>query len=253
MAYTPRILIWDAEVTPTLAWVYDMYDTNVVRKEQEWFFQSFSYKWLGLKPVTKALPDFPGYEPRKHDDELLVRELHAVLSQADVLMGHNVDRFDIRKANARFIYHGLDPIETWKTVDTLKVARSRFAFSGNSLDSLCEFLGLGNKLYHHSDLWYRCYEGDMKAWSLMKRYNAQDVLLTEKLYLRLRPWIRNHPNLNLLTGEELCPACQSARCIKNGTYLMLSGMVMQKYQCLECLFNYRRPEPERMPRVLTRT
>lgn len=234
----PKVLSWDAEVTPTLAWIYEPYETNMVRQEGEWFFQSYSYKWLHEKRThVFALPDFKGYKPRIHNDYALVKSLHDLLSQADILIGHNIDKFDIRKANTRFIKHGLDPIPLWKSVDTLKIARKHFYFMGNSLDALCGFFGLGQKKHHHSDLWYRCYNGDKKAWKEMKEYNAQDVILGEKLYLKLRPWIKNHPNMNILLGStSKCPFCGSDKTHKCGTEFRktLSPSLVQRYRCLDC-------------------
>lgn len=32
-----------------------------------------------------------------------------------------------------------------------------------------------------------------------------DIL--EKVYLKLRPWIKNHPNINVMEDKEVCPYC----------------------------------------------
>ena len=44
----------------------------------------------------------------------------------------------------------------------------------------------------------------------MEEYNIQDVQLTEALYLEMRPWIKNHPNLSIdslatgiVTGKQI--------------------------------------------------
>src|SRR5690606_21290611 len=63
------------------------------------------------------------------------------------------------------------------------------------------------------ELWKGCMDGDPKAWEKMRRYNTTDVKITEKLYDRLRPWIKGHPHLGLWTepngdGESwACPQC----------------------------------------------
>jgi hypothetical protein len=49
----------------------------------------------------------------------------------------------------------------------------------------------------------------------MERYNKQDVRLTEKVYKKLRPFIKNHPHLG--TGNsDACPACGSLNVQKRG-------------------------------------
>src|SRR5690606_29941046 len=42
-----------------------------------------------------------------------------------------------------------------------------------------------------------CLNGDPDAWALMEDYNRQDVVLTEQVADALRPYIKDHPNLNL--------------------------------------------------------
>ncbi len=42
---------------------------------------------------------------------------------------------------------------------------------------------------------------DPAAWKVMEKYNKQDVLLLEKVYDRLLPWIKSHPNHHLFNGH----------------------------------------------------
>ena len=129
-----RILIFDLENSPSLGWFYDSRkENNIVAIQEEWFLLSFAYRWLDEnKTHVYALPDFKRYKKDKKDDEQLVHKLHEVLSQADMLIAHNLDNFDLKKANARFLIHGLDPIPYNKNLDTLKVARRNFKFNSNS-------------------------------------------------------------------------------------------------------------------------
>ena len=81
------------------------------------------------------------------------------------------------------------------------------------LDYVAGALGLGHKRAHEGfTLWTSCIAGDEKAWDRMRRYNIQDVRLTEKLYDRILPWIPNHPHMGLYTdGGHCCPTCGSRR------------------------------------------
>jgi DNA polymerase elongation subunit (family B) len=235
---TTRILLFDLENSPSLGYFYDRYaDNPIVATVEEWFLLSFAFKWLGEKEThVYGLPDFPRYKEDKKDDEQLVRKLHEVLTSADVLIAHNLDNFDLKKANARFLVHGLEPIPYGKNIDTLKIARQKFKFNSNKLDDLGKILGVGRKLAHTGiHLWLACIKGEKKAWKEMKAYNAQDVVLLEKIYLRLRPWSTNHPNVNWKTRRsDACPKCGSTRLMKRGYAYAATGYY-ERYQCLNCL------------------
>src|ERR1019366_3081154 len=118
----------------------------------------FAVKWSHEKQVrTYALPDYPGYKRDKESDKALVKELWRMMNDADIIIAHNGDGFDIKKSNARFIIHGLLPPATYKTIDTLKIARRHFKFGSNKLNDLGVTLGLGKKLPHTgAHLWFGC-------------------------------------------------------------------------------------------------
>src|ERR1700719_3656227 len=110
---------------------------------------SFAYKIAGEKKVhTRCLADYPGYKKNTEDDKALVTDLWTIFDQADIQIGHNADKFDIKKSNARFLMHKLNPPSPYKTVDTLKIARRAFKLDSNKLDDLGYYLGLGRKLPH---------------------------------------------------------------------------------------------------------
>jgi hypothetical protein len=199
---------------------------------------SFAWKWLGEKRThVLALDDFPGYKRDPENDKKLVKELHRLFDEADVTIGHNGDQFDRRKANARFVANGLLPPSPYRTVDTLKVARRHFMFSSNKLDDLGQVLGVGRKAATGGwRTWRGCMAGDPAAWATMKKYNRQDVDLLEQVYLRLLPWMENHPNMALLSGRpDACPKCGAAgQMVSRGTLLRARSMVYARYQCRAC-------------------
>ena len=232
----PRVAFVDIETAPSLGFYFDKWkEGNIIATQAEWYMLSFAYKWQGERRVTtRALPDYPGFNKRKDDDRDLVKDLHRVFDEADVIIAHNGDRFDIRKSNARFIEHGLEPPAPYKTVDTLKLAKRHFKFDSNRLDALGQSLGVGRKLPHTGvHLWLGCMHGDQKSWRIMRRYNARDVELLERVYERLKPWATNHPNLNLYSGRSACPTCQSTRIKARGLNYGKS-VARQRWQCLDC-------------------
>lgn len=237
MSTTPKILLFDIENAPALGYFYDMYkEGNIVEVLETPYMLSFAYKWLGEGRVhSKALPDYPGYEEDRKNDEKLVADLATILDQADLIVAHNGDRFDLRMTNTRLITHCLPPIAPNKTIDTLKIARAKFKFLSNRLDDLGNFLNVGRKIPHiGKKLWLDCMNGDLKAWKQMRQYNAQDVVLLERVYLRLRPYASNHPNVNYFTRAlDACPKCGSTILEKRGFSYNARGEA-QRYFCLSC-------------------
>ena len=199
---------------------------------------SIAYKWLGEETVhCLTLPDFLGYRKYKAtDDKPLIEAFLKVMNQADILIGHNGDNFDFKKFQARLLKYDLDPPKPLKMIDTLKAARRVAKFPSNKLDDLGNILGIGRKLPHTGKLlWFQCMAGEEKAWRLMKRYNKQDVVLLERVYLKLRPFIPNHPNVSLLTRKtHCCPFCQSERYKETGRYSYTRTRESPIYQCSEC-------------------
>ena len=232
-ANSSKIVFVDIETAPSLGYVWGKWEQNVIEFKQDWYMLSFSYKYFGDKKIyTRCLADYPGYKAGSENDEKLVSDLWKVFDEADILIGHNADKFDIKKTNTRFISHGMPPPSPYKTVDTLKIARKAFKFDSNKLDELGRYLGLGRKLAHTGfHLWLGCMHGDSKSWKVMKQYNEQDVVLLEKVYLLMRPWASTHPNVN--KGEAACPKCGSVNVQKRGfSYTLLRQK--QRYQCLSC-------------------
>lgn len=230
----PRILSLDIETFPNLAYVWGVYEQNALSVKTHSIICCFSVKWLHGKQTTMALPDYRGYRAGRDDDAKLVRELWALLDEADIVVAQNGDKFDIKKMNTRFIKHGLRPPSPYKTVDTLKVAHRIFGFDSNKLNDLCSYLGIGQKFHTGGfSLWQGCMAGDEQAWRKMRLYNAQDVRLLEKLYLRFLPWIGSHPNRSLYTGISACPKCGSTK-IQGRGMSRNATTVYQRFQCMAC-------------------
>jgi len=233
---TAKILLFDIETAPNLAYVWGKYEQNVIDYQHEWYMLTFAYKWYGEKKVHgRALPDYRGYKKGSMDDKKLVSELRDLFDEADIIVGHNGDQFDIKKSNARFLVHGLPPPSPYKTVDTKKVAKKYFNFNSNKLDDLGQHLGLGRKEKHEGfELWLGCMRGDPKSWAHMLKYNKQDVNLLESVYETMKPWMTNHPNLAAIAGKECaCPNCEGGNLQRRGFNYTRTGK-FQRYSCLDC-------------------
>ncbi len=231
-----KILLFDIETSPNLSYVWGKWEQNVLSVKEHWYLISFCAKWLDKKQIMDySLPDYSGYRKDRTNDKQLVKDLWELFNEADIIIAHNGDEFDIKKANALFIKHGLRPPSPYKTIDTKKVAKRYFKFDSNSLDDLGNYLGLGRKLKHTGfDLWLGCMAGDKRSWDLMVRYNKEDVALLERVYLHMLPWMTTHPNLNLFGGTlESCPNCNSDSLVRRG-FGVTRTTKYQRLQCSNC-------------------
>jgi len=231
-----KILYYDIETAPNMSYVWGQYEQNVIEHEREWYMLCVSYRWEGEKSTkVTSLVDFPAeYKKDPENDYHVVKKLWELLDEADIVVAHNGDRFDMRKANARFVAHGLGPISPVKQIDTLKVAKRYFMFNSNKLDHLGQHLGLGRKVATGGfETWAGCMRGDMKFWKLMVKYAKQDVDLLRNVYMKLRPWMTNHPNLNVYDGGSNCPTCGSSNLQRRGQrYTQVA--TYQQWYCNDC-------------------
>lgn len=226
----PRILVYDIETSPNLAYVWGKYEQNVIEYVKEWEILSVSWKWLGDKnPHVKTQSNY-----RSIGDLGLCKTILELFNKADIVVAHNGDKFDQKKVRARLVYWDLEPPAPFVSIDTCKVAKKYFKFNSNKLDDLGEHLGLGRKTRHSGfSMWVGCMAGNKKSWAEMAKYNKQDVVLLEKVYLRMKPWMDNHPSVALLEGHTGCPNCGGTSCIKKGLRAT-HRTLKQQWVCKDC-------------------
>lgn len=230
----PKILILDVETFPNTAYVWRFFKENVGAKQVIDYstLASFAYKWLGDQATF--------YEDTQNQSEAeLVRHLLNVLDSADIVVAHNGAKFDLPTIQGRALVLGLKPPSPYKIVDTLLVARYEFNFPANSLEHLAIILGLQKKGGHEKfpgfELWDQCMKGNPEAWEEMRVYNIQDVITLEEIYLKMRPFMKRHPNVAVYeeVDKVLCPKCGSAHIQWRG-YITTNVYKYKKFQCQTC-------------------
>lgn len=228
-----KILILDIETRPILGWVWGIWKQNIAPTSQikeDWEIITWAAKWHGEEYTYYATT-----EGQNGDAEAL-EQLWTLLDEADIVIAHNGDKFDIPKINARFLENGMQPPSPYKSIDTLKVCKRNFRLTSNRLDYVAKVLGYGGKIETGGmDLWIRCLEGDKAAWKQMLIYNIHDVQLLEWVYETVRPWIHNHPNVALYNEDEatVCTACGSSHIHYRGFAYTPVGKY-QRYVCTDC-------------------
>jgi len=232
-----RLLNLDIETAPHLAAVWGLYDQNVALNQlmKPGYTLCWAAKWHGEKKIY--------FDSILSGEKKMVKGIHGLMCQADAICHYNGLKFDIPTLNKEFLMLGMNPPSPSMQIDLLRVARSRFKLASNKLDYVAQQLGLGKKVDHKGmELWLQCMSKDKAAWKIMERYNKQDVVLLEKVYDRLLPWIKNHPNLSLLSDKPACPNCGSKNSHQRGTAIVSTGEY-QRYQCAGCGTWYRGTEP----------
>jgi hypothetical protein len=232
----PKILLLDIETSPNLGWTWGKYQQDIIRFNKEWFILCWSVKWLGKpKIITRALPDYSLYGKDPENDMKLMLDLWDLIDEADVVVAHNGDEFDIKKINSRFAFHGITPPSPVKSVDTLKMARKYFGFTSNKLEDLVKSLAIGKDKLETGgfDLWLKCLGGNVEAWKRMIQYNKRDVELLEEVYLKLKPWDITHPNYGVYQGERVCPRCGSDNLHSRG-YYRTNTLTYNRFCCNDC-------------------
>lgn len=226
-----NILLLDAETAPNTAFVWGLFKQNISPDHllETSYVMCWSAKWYGQERVhfdsVKKTPD------RK----VMLSKLHTMMDRADAIVHYNGKKFDIPVLNKEFAKLGMGPPSPAKDIDLLEVCKRRFRFESNKLDAVAQQLELGSKVKHSGfQLWVDCMNLKPAAWKEMEAYNRQDVVLLEKLYKRLLPWIDKHPNHGAFEDARVCTNCGEEENVQRRGYQVTQMMKYPRYQCQAC-------------------
>ena len=234
----PKILFYDIETSQLNSSHWALFNQNIQTRSitTEGHIICISYKWLHEKKVHTLSLDF---DKSTIDDYDICKGIKKVFKEADLIVGHNADKFDFKKIMARWVYHNINPLPPILSVDTLKEARKAFKFTSNKLDYIAQYLKVGAKLETGGlFLWEECAKGNKKALQKMVKYCEVDVKILESVFLRIRPFIRNFPNLYTDSDRVSCTSCGSYKKIKRNLRRTKAGLLRQQYKCKECKSHY---------------
>lgn len=221
-----KILVLDIETRPALAYVWRTFKENVGYEQvvEPGGMICFAAKFVGN-------PEIHFYSNWTHSHHEMVAAAHALLEEADAVVTYNGDKFDLPKLHGEFILDGLNPPAPVTSIDVVKTIR-KLGLLMNRLAFIGPLLRVGQKVKHEGfELWAKVLEGDEKAREKMQKYNIQDVVLLEKLYKKVRPYIKNHPHLG--TEKRECGACGSNNVHSRG-YRRTRAFKIQRLQCQKC-------------------
>lgn len=223
-----RVLILDIETRPAKAYVWRAYGEQNIGVNQiidGGGTICVGAKWLGEKE-TFLFSDW------EHGHQGMLVAIHEMMSFADAVVTYNGQRFDLPKLQGEFLLAGLGPTPPCTSIDCLKAVR-KFGFFMNKLEYIGPLLSVGEKIKNEGfTLWTSVMEGDTKAEARMSRYCKQDVVLTEKLYLKIRPFILNHPHFGSVGGAQ-CGNCGSTHLQSRGSR-RTKAFKIQRLHCQSC-------------------
>lgn len=227
-------LFVDIETSPNvvLSWRvgYDIrIDSENILKERA--IICIGYKWEHQKKAHVLR-----WDENQCDKELL-KEFMLIADKSDEIVLHNGDKFDIPWIRARCIFHGLEPMKQYKTVDTLKWARRKFLFNSNKLDYIAKFLGIGGKIKTEFGLWKSIVlDKNQKAMDSMCAYCAKDVELLQQVWKKMEYYLPHRTHAGVAAGGDkwTCPVDGSTNVRSRGKSVSAAGTVKREMQCLDC-------------------
>ncbi len=227
-------LFFDIETSPNIGFFWEAgYKKNIdysnIIKERA--IICICYKWEGERGVHELHWD------SKQSDKALLQKFIKVANQADELVGHNGDRFDLAWIRTRCLFHRIEVFPRYTIIDTLKIARSRFKFNSNKLNYIADYLGIGQKIKTSFDLWRQIVlNKDKKAMDKMITYCKKDVTLLEKVFKEINNHITSKTHYGALIGmgRGSCPECGSDNLVINQTVATASGFLRVQYRCNDC-------------------
>ena len=229
-----KILVFDIETSLIKFYGFRTGDIYVGHKDiiKDWYVHCWAAKWLGEDKIMHAVQTIT--EAIMNDDKRVVKKLWKLINEADIVVGHNINGFDLKKLNWRWLIHGLNEPLPYKPVDTLRIARAKFGPSSRALDYLTKELKIPNKTDTDKELWKACDEGWPEALKKIDKYCQNDVLINEAMYLRIRGWDARHPNLGLYSKTQVCRNCASPNLVPQLKMATTPANVYKTYRCSEC-------------------
>lgn len=230
----PRILILDIETAPMLSYLWSFWQQGAAPKMQRdpTYILTWAAKWLEDEEI------FTGINTTGGPDERSLHGIWFLLDDADFVVAHNGDKFDIKRLNTAFLQAGLRPPSPYKQIDTLKMLKRCFAFDSNRLDYVTRLLyGEGKENHDGFDMWRRCMQGDAEAFDEMVSYNKKDILLLERLYKDIRGWDKQHPSAathGSVSDLPVCTTCGSEDVYETDHTVSTGVSKFRAWECGDC-------------------
>lgn len=241
---TRKVLVFDLENTPFLAYTFNTYNANIYPDQvvEEPRVIAFTAGWADKKKV-EFYSEFEGFGPyptREACHKHMIEQAFRLLDECDVLVTYNGDRHDIPHIYREFENYGLGRPSPFVSVDLYKVEK-RVKWGFRRLKTISQYRDLTRKLDNSGwRLWRGVISPDpevrRKAWLEMRPYAKGDVVTTRELFHANLHNITNMPSAALYrpdNGETCCPNCDSENVHSRG-WAVSKTRRYPRYQCQDC-------------------
>jgi predicted PolB exonuclease-like 3'-5' exonuclease len=234
-AFRPKIkrVFWDIETSPNIGLFFKSGYDLVINPDaiiHERKVICIGYKFEGDRKVSILQWD------KNQDDREMLRDFTLVANEADEMVAHFGDRFDLPWFRTRCLIHRLDPIPVYKTIDTKAWAAKHFSFNSNKLDYLSKVLGHGGKEKMEFSDWFDIVvHGCPRALKKMVHYCGKDVERLEEVYHDLAPYMKPKTHAGVLAGKArwTCPRTGSTNVAYHKKRVTAAGTVSYQFQNLD--------------------
>ncbi len=231
-------LFFDIETTPNIVyawrigWNINLQPHDIIEERK---IICISYKWENEDKIHTLTWD------KNHCDKKILQNFIEVANQADEMIAHNGDRYDIKWIRTRCIFHRIPMFPNYKTLDTLKKAKSGFNFNSNKLDYIAQFLGVGAKVQTRGfDMWKDVMKGNKEAMKEMVTYCEGDIIVLEDVFLTMQNYIKPNTHAGVILGnlKYSCPCCGGENVSLYRNYVTPIGTVKRVMECEDCQATY---------------
>ena len=216
-----NILYFDLETSPELGWVWGRWKQNLGDVQIERYSHLLSASWAfndGEVQSVRLTPE----DVKNEDDLTVVVDMVKAINNADIIVGFNSKKFDIKVLKTRMIKWNLPPMKPVKHLDIMQIAKAQMRFPSNSMDNISKYLGYSELKIATGgfDLWKRCMnyrdvEECDKALKEMELYNKGDIEVTRNLFKKFQGWSTG-VNVGTMVNN-LSPHNATLRCTKCGS------------------------------------
>jgi len=200
------------------------------------------WKWLGEGQTSLIkIRDTKEYKTDVTDDRGVIDAFRPVMEKADYQVTWYGERFDFPFVNTRALCNDQRPLPLVPHADGWLTAKKKLKFQSNRLDGISRAIPVAPEATRALKLpiepkdWVRAKAGYVDALKQVEAHCVADVEVLEKVYLALRPFSSNPPNLSKVNHPNVdgCPACGGVSVQRRGFNVTTFGRV-QRCHCQTC-------------------
>jgi hypothetical protein len=215
----PKILLYDLETSMILGYFWSLWKQNININAivDDWYVICWSAKWLGTDTMLNCSVhnkfDDNHVARFKFNERYVIEKLWTLIDEADIIIAYNGKSFDRKKMNAKFLEYGLPEPSPYKIIDPMLICKGNFAITSNKMDFVSKYVSAveEGKIGTNLQLWIDCMNDDEDALDEMQAYCDEDINVLERVYMAVRHWDSNAPNLALFYDDDKprCNGCGS--------------------------------------------